>query len=189
MTLLMNSEVEGCITPTASPSRLAHRTSTAVPRNSMAGPRTCTAAPRTSAVARRSRAAPSPRRSLLLDLGRLTHPAPQVVELGPAHVAPGHHVDLADDGAVHGEGSLDADAEAHLAHGEGLPRPGSLPAHDDALEHLDALPVPLHHPDVDPERVAGTEVRNTLPQRAGVDDIGRVHGAEGSSEAPGDAPG
>jgi hypothetical protein len=62
-------------------------------------------------------------------------------------------------------------------------------AHDDALEDLDALAVALHDADVDPQGVAGGEVGDAFPQGGGVDEIGRVHGAKGSSEAPGDAPG
>ena len=65
--------------------------------------------------------------ALLLDLRGLPDPVAQVVELGPAHVAAGDDLDLGQDRRVHREGALDADAEAHLADGEGLAacrRPG-----------------------------------------------------------------
>src|SRR5690606_21733281 len=63
---------------------------------------------------------------LLLGLGLLPHTVAQVVELGPADVAPGGHLQLGDDRGVHREGALHAHAEAHLAHGEGLLEPGAL---------------------------------------------------------------
>src|SRR5688572_5078011 len=84
---------------------------------------------------------PSPGGALFLNLRGLPGPAAQVVELGAADIAEGHDLDLRDDRRVHGERALDADAEAHLAHGEGLAHAGALAADDRALEHLDALAV------------------------------------------------
>src|SRR6202022_3441363 len=53
--------------------------------------------------------------------------------------AAGDDVDGVDVRRRHGEGPLDANAVAFLAHGEGLADPAALPAKDDTLEHLDAF--------------------------------------------------
>ena len=97
----------------------------------------------------------APRHPALLDLGRLPVTLAQVVQLGPADVAQRRHLDLGDGRRVHRERPLDADAEAHLAHGEGLLHPAALAPHDRALEDLHPLPVALDHPDVDLDGVAG----------------------------------
>src|SRR2546423_10367502 len=60
----------------------------------------------------------------------------QVVELRAADAATPHQFDATDDGAVHGEDALDADAEADLAHREGLARAVALARDADALERL-----------------------------------------------------
>ena len=65
---------------------------------------------------------------------------------------------------MHREGALDADAEADLAHGEGLLDPATLAPHDGALEHLHPLPVALDHPDVDLDGVAGAELGDVVAQ-------------------------
>src|SRR5215211_1346980 len=74
-----------------------------------------------------------------------------------------------------GESAFDADAEADLADGERLAGTAALAAGHDPLEHLCALPVALHHPDVHLERVAGREVRNVLTKVGAIDEIGCVH--------------
>src|SRR5690606_22865478 len=71
--------------------------------------------------------------SLLLDLGGLTTQVTQVVELGTADGAPGHHLAPVNDRAVHREGALDPDPEAHLADGEGLPDTGAVAPDHHAL--------------------------------------------------------
>src|SRR5829696_1559856 len=126
---------------------------------------------------------------LLLDLGGATDAVPQVVELGPAHVAPGQHLDALEDGRVDREGPLDAHAEAHLADREGLAHAGALALDDDALEHLHPLAAGLHHPDVHLEGVAGGELGDVVAQAGAVDEIGAVHGALGSWGLPGDERG
>src|ERR1700731_3694188 len=73
----------------------------------------------------------------LLDPGGLAAQVAEVVELGPADPAAGDRLDLVDRRAVHREGPLDADAVAHLAHGEGLAQATALAANHDPLEDLD----------------------------------------------------
>src|SRR6187551_3343689 len=100
----------------------------------------------------------------LLDLGSLAAQVAQVVELRAAYVTAGHDLDLVDDRRVHREGALDADAEAHLAHGERLADAITLAPDGDTLEDLDARASALDDLDVDLERVAGTEVRDVGTQ-------------------------
>src|SRR5580658_404463 len=57
----------------------------------------------------------------LLDARRLPAQVPEVVQLGPAHLAAGDRLDLVNGRAVHREGPLDAHAVADLAYGERLP--------------------------------------------------------------------
>src|SRR3954469_6687307 len=83
------------------------------------------------------------RLALLLDLGGLAAQLAEVVQLRPADVAAGDDLDLLDDRGVHREGPLDAHAEAHLAHGEGLADAAALAADHHALEDLDARAVAL----------------------------------------------
>src|SRR3954470_1948242 len=113
--------------------------------------------------------------ALLLDLGGLAAQLAEVVQLGPADVAAGHDLDPLDDRGVHGEGALDAHAEAHLAHGEGLADAPALTADDDTLEDLDARAVALHHAHVDLHRVAGAELGDVRTQRVGVESVQGVH--------------
>src|SRR5262249_5482436 len=96
--------------------------------------------------------------ALLLDLRRLPHALPPVVELGTPHVATRDPVDAGDDRRVHRERALHADAEADLAHGEGLPAAAALAPDDDTLEDLHALAVAFDHPDVHLHGVAGREL-------------------------------
>src|SRR3954451_15207711 len=112
---------------------------------------------------------------LLLDLGGLAAQLAEVVQLGPADVTAGDDLDLLDDRGVHREGPLDADAEADLAHGEGLARAAALTADHDALEDLDAGPVALDHADVHLDGVAGTERGDVVAQRIGVECVQGVH--------------
>src|SRR5690606_20652397 len=105
---------------------------------------------------------PSPAPPFLHPRG-LTGPFPQVVEAGPPHVAPPHHLDLVNARRVQGEGPLHPDALGHLADGEGLAEPAAVAAQDDAFKHLDALPVGLHHFDVDPHRIPGAKIRHIVP--------------------------
>src|SRR3954452_3431608 len=113
--------------------------------------------------------------ALLLDLGGLAAQLAEVVQLGPAHVTAGHDLDLLDDRGVHREGPLDADAEAHLADGEGLPDAAALTADHGALEDLDAGTVALDDADVHLDGVAGTELGDVVAQRVGVECVQGVH--------------
>src|SRR5215218_1513059 len=113
--------------------------------------------------------------ALLLDLRGPAGPIAQVVELGPADVAPGDQLDLGDAGRVHREGPLDADAERDLADGEGLAQAAALAAQDEALEDLDPLPAPLDHADVHLDGVAGPEVGQIVTQLRALDRIGDLH--------------
>src|SRR5256714_6750010 len=113
--------------------------------------------------------------ALLLDLGLLAAQVTQVVELGAAHVAPGHDLDPVQRRAVDREGPLDPDPEADLANREGLPQAGTLAPDDDAVEDLDPGTVALDDPCMDLERVAGAEIRDVGPLRLGVQGVQRVH--------------
>src|SRR5215212_3397466 len=113
--------------------------------------------------------------ALLLDLGGLAAQLAEVVQLRPADVATRDDLDLLDDRGVHREGALHADAEADLAHGEGLADAAALTADDDALEDLDARAVALDHADVDLHGVPGAEVGDVVAQRRGVEGVQGVH--------------
>ena len=76
---------------------------------------------------------------------------------------------------MHREGALHADAEAHLAHGEGLASAAALATDDGALEQLDPLAGALDHAHVDLQGVAGTEVGDVVAQLRAVDEISAVH--------------
>ena len=108
----------------------------------------------------------------LADPGALPAALPQVVELGPAHAAPGEDLDLGDGRRVQREGALDADAEGDLADREGLAQPAALAPDDDALEHLDALAARLGHPHVHAHVSPGAEVRQVVAQARLLDQIG-----------------
>src|SRR4051794_28604526 len=127
-------------------------------------------------------------RALLLDLRGLPAEITQVVQLRPTDIAHAVELDLADDRRVHRERALDADAEAHLADGEGLAHARALAADHDALEDLQALARALDHAHVDLDGVARVEGRHVVTQAAAVDEIGGVHGASGSCTAQGDVP-
>ena len=80
---------------------------------------------------------------LFLDLGSLAHLVAQVVQLGTTDLAVTHDLDLLNLGGVHGEGTLNANAEADLADGEGLAAGVAVTTNNVALENLDALAVTL----------------------------------------------
>src|SRR5262245_10032233 len=115
--------------------------------------------------------------ALLLDLRGLPDAVAQVVELGPAHVAPAHPLDLGDGGRMQGKRALDADAVADLADLEGLTQAGARASDHDALEDLEAFLLPLDHPDVHLEGVAGRELGDVAAEACLVDQVGGVHRA------------
>src|SRR5262245_49421827 len=123
---------------------------------------------------------PGRRRSvlaLLPDLRGLTDAVAEVVELGPADVAPAHPLDLGGGGRVQRGRALDTDAVADLADLERLAQPRARAADHHALEHLDALLLPLDHANVHLEGVAGREVGDVGTQARLVDQVGGVHRA------------
>src|SRR5512143_78445 len=124
---------------------------------------------------RRRPSAPD-RLALLLDLRGLATEIAKIVQLRTADVAPGHDLGLGDDGGVHGKGPLDADAEAHLAHGEGLAHASALSTDHHPLEDLDTLAVALDDAYMHLERVARPEVRHVAAQGCRVDAVQGVHG-------------
>ena len=89
-----------------------------------------------------------------LDLGSLAHLVAQVVQLGTTDLAVTHDLDLLDLGGVHGEGTLNANAEADLADGEGLAAGMAVTTNNVAL---DALAVTLGNAIVHLDRVADVE--------------------------------
>src|SRR4029450_4388906 len=95
--------------------------------------------------------------ALLLDLRGLPDAVAEVVELGPADVAPGDPLDAGDGGRVQGKRALDPDAVADLADLEGLAHARARAADHHALEHLDPLLLPL---DRSEERRVGKEGRS-----------------------------
>src|SRR5258708_15707516 len=96
------------------------------------------------------------------DAGRLAAAIAQIIELGPAHRAAALDLDGFDHRREHREHTLDAFAEADLAHGEALLQPvtGAGDAH--ALIGLDALALAFLDADVDPHGVAWLEGRDLL---------------------------
>src|SRR5207237_10649185 len=100
----------------------------------------------------------------------------QVVELRAANAAPSHKLDATDDGAVHGEDALDADAEADLAHREGLAHAVSLARDADALKRLKALlGLRLLDAHVHAHRVARREVGDVRAQLRLLNTVQAVH--------------
>ena len=73
------------------------------------------------------------------------------------------------------EGALDADAEAHLADGEGLAHTGAVAADDDTLEDLDAGAVTLDDLDVHLDGVTGAERGDVGLQALGVELVELLH--------------
>src|SRR5579884_1912431 len=99
----------------------------------------------------------------LLDARGAAGQPPQVVELGAADAAGARHLDLLDARGMDEEGALDADAVGgDAAHREVLVDAAAAAANDDALEDLNALPVPLDHLGVDTNRVARAELGDVL---------------------------
>ena len=98
----------------------------------------------------------------LLDLGRSSRTATQVVQLGPSNVSQAVHLDLRDGRGVHGERPLDSDPEAHLAHRKGFAHSTTLPPDDRPLEHLDSLAGAFNDPHVNLDRVPGSEIGDVV---------------------------
>src|SRR4029450_9696557 len=115
--------------------------------------------------------------ALLLDLRGLPDAVAQVIELGPADVAPSDPLDLGDRRRMQGERALHPDPVADLADLEGLTQARARAPDHDALEHLDAFLLPLDHPDVHLEGVAGSELGDVTAEACLVDQIGGVHRA------------
>src|SRR5712691_1597035 len=108
---------------------------------------------------------PRPAAAVLPELPHARLPpqlAAQVVELGPVDVADRGDLDSLDLRRMERKRPLDADPEGLLAHGERLPRPGSLALQDDALEDLDPLPLALDHLEVHAHGVPSLELRQVV---------------------------
>ena len=112
----------------------------------------------------------------LLDPRLLPAEVAQVVELRAADPAPLNELELGDRRRVQRERPLHADAEGDLPNGEGLADAAAGTRDHDALEHLDALTVPLDHADVHLDGVTGAEIREVRAQERLLDQIGLVHG-------------
>src|SRR5438132_3924118 len=78
-------------------------------------------------------------RVLLTDARSLAAQPAQVIELGATNTTALDHVYVINDGRVQGEDSLNPDAEAGLAHGNGLARAAMLAGNNNTLERLQAL--------------------------------------------------
>ncbi len=94
----------------------------------------------------------------LFDLRSLTGPVAKVIELSPANNTVANDLDMADTGAVVGEGSLNTDAVAYAANGEGLADAAALHLDDDAFKVLKPLAVTFNDLDVNTHGVADLEL-------------------------------
>ena len=94
----------------------------------------------------------------LFDLRSLTGPVAKVIELSPANNTMANDLDMADTGAVVGEGSLNTDAVAYAANGEGLADAAALHLDDDAFKVLKPLAVALNDLDLNTHGVADLEL-------------------------------
>ena len=94
----------------------------------------------------------------LFDLRSLTGPVAKVIELSPANNTVANDLDMADTGAVLGEGSLNTDAVAYAANGEGLADAAALHLDDDAFKVLKPLAVAFNDLDVNTHGVADLEL-------------------------------
>src|SRR3954471_17063308 len=75
-------------------------------------------------------------RILLTDARSLAAQPAQVIELGATHASALDHVYVINDGRMQREDSLNTNAEAGLAHSDGLARATMFARDDDALECL-----------------------------------------------------
>ena len=94
----------------------------------------------------------------LFDLRSLTGPVAKVIDLSPANNTVANDLDMADTGAVVGEGSLNTDAVAYAANGEGLADAAALHLDDDAFKVLKPLAVAFNDLDVNTHGVADLEL-------------------------------
>ena len=94
----------------------------------------------------------------LFDLRSLTGPVAKVIELSLANNTMANDLDMADTGAVVGEGSLNTDAVAYAANGEGLADAAALHLDDDAFKVLKPLAVAFNDLDVNTHGVADLEL-------------------------------
>ena len=94
----------------------------------------------------------------LFNLRSLTGPVAKVIELSPANNTMANDLDMADTGAVVGEGSLNTDAVAYAANGEGLADAAALHLDDDAFKVLKPLAVAFNDLDVNTHGVADLEL-------------------------------
>src|SRR5665213_2794030 len=95
----------------------------------------------------------------LVDAGRLAGQAAQEIELGTAHGAAAHHLDLGDARRIEREDALDTLAVGDLAQREVGIDARILARNAYAFEGLDAFALALDHLDANLERVAGPEFR------------------------------
>jgi hypothetical protein len=84
----------------------------------------------------------------------------QVVQLGAAHAAAAHDLDVGEHGAVEREDALDADAVRDLADRERRAHTRSRAGRCRPLERLDALLSPFLYAHVHAQRVTGPEGGN-----------------------------
>ena len=94
----------------------------------------------------------------LFDLRSLTGPVAKVIELSPANNTMANDLNMADTGAVVGEGSLNTDAVAYAANGEGLADAAALHLDDDAFKVLKPLAVAFNDLNVNTHGVADLEL-------------------------------
>ena len=104
-----------------------------------------------------------PRLLAFSQTGGLALQAAQVIQLGPAHLARAHHVDVIDHLRMDREDALHSLAEADLANRDGLAQAGIVAGDQRSFESLEALFVAFLDLDVDPQGVAGPELGDSRP--------------------------
>lgn len=94
----------------------------------------------------------------LFNLRSLTGPVAKVIELSPADNTVANDLYAADTGAVVGKGSLNTDAVAYAANGEGFADAAALHLYDDAFEILKSLAIAFNDLNVNTHCVADLEL-------------------------------
>ena len=116
--------------------------------------------------------------ALFFDLGRLADAIAQVVQLGPAHIAPANDLDLGNRWGVNWERSLDPDAVAEFTNRVGLGDSAALNGNDVALEHLDSLVLTLDNAHMNLDFIAREKLGDVGTEGLVVYNICGLHGAD-----------
>jgi len=99
----------------------------------------------------------------LAQAGGFASQTAKIVQLGATNAAGANEVDVVDDRSIHGEDTLNTLSEAHLANRDGLTHPRVLAGNDNTFEYLKAFFFTFLNLYVDPDGVAGAELRKIGP--------------------------